>query len=399
MDFESIKSQSSQYVMDTYTRFDLCLVKGKNATAWDENGKKYVDFGAGIGVNSLGYCDEGWTAAVANQAGMLQHASNLYYTLPYMEAAKALCESTGMSKVFFANSGAESNEGAIKIARRYGELYHGESCHKIVTLVNSFHGRTLTTLAATGQQVFHEHFLPLTEGFVSIPAGDMGAMKAALDDSVCGVLMELVQGEGGVIPLEKDYVQAVAALCREKDILFMVDEVQTGIGRTGTLFAYEQYGVKPNVITMAKGLGGGLPIGAVMADEKTGAVLSRGLHATTFGGNPVACAGACEVLKRVNDPAFLADVTRKGALISKRISAMPGVKCVRGLGMMLGVVLEEGLNAADIMASCIQGGAIFLTAKTLIRLLPPLSITDAELEEGLGVLERVLTQKQKEKNA
>ena len=399
MDFETVKQQSGRYVMDTYARFDLCLVKGKNATAWDESGKQYVDFGSGIGVNSLGYCDEGWTAAVTKQACTLQHTSNLYYTLPYIEAAKALCESTGMDKVFFCNSGAEANEGAVKIARRYGALYHGEGCRNIVTLVNSFHGRTLTTLAATGQQVFHEHFLPLTEGFVSVPAGDLGAMDAALDGSVCAVLLELVQGEGGVVPLDKEYVQAVADLCRQRDVLLMLDEVQTGVGRTGTLFAYEQYGVKPNVVTAAKGLGGGLPIGAVLADEKTGGVLSRGLHGSTFGGNPVACAGACEVLKRLAGPGFLSDVARKGRLMKQRISAMPGVKEVRGLGMMLGIVLEDGLSAVDVAAKGIQNGAIFLTAKTLVRLLPPLTITDEEMERGLQVLETVLTQLQKEKDA
>lgn len=399
MKFNVIKEESQAYVMDTYARFDLCLVSGKGATAKDEDGREYIDFGSGIGVNSLGYCDEKWLAAVTKQAGTIQHASNLYYTRPYIDLAKTLCEKTGMDKVFFSNSGAESAEGAIKIARRHGFLTKGDGCYTVITLVNSFHGRTITTLAATGQQVYHDHFLPLTAGFKNVPANDIAAMEAAFDGSVCAVFLELVQGEGGVIPLEKEYVAAVEQLCKQHGALFMVDEVQTGVGRSGTLFAYEQYGLHPNVVTAAKGLGGGLPIGAVLADKAAGAILTRGLHATTYGGNPVACAGALAVLDRVCGDGFLAEVQRKGTYLKEKISAMPGVKTVRGMGMMLGVVLEDGLVSADIAADCIGEGVIILTAKALLRLLPPLTITDAEMDKGLVALEKVLAKHTKEKHA
>lgn len=399
MKFNVIKEESQAYVMDTYARFDLCLVSGKGATAKDEDGREYIDFGSGIGVNSLGYCDEKWLAAVTKQAGTIQHASNLYYTRPYIDLAKTLCEKTGMDKVFFSNSGAESAEGAIKIARRHGFLTKGDGCYTVITLTNSFHGRTITTLAATGQQVYHDHFLPLTAGFKNVPANDIAAMEAAFDGSVCAVFLELVQGEGGVIPLEKEYVAAVEQLCKQHGALFMVDEVQTGVGRSGTLFAYEQYGLHPNVVTAAKGLGGGLPIGAVLADKAAGAILTRGLHATTYGGNPVACAGALAVLDRVCGDGFLAEVQRKGTYLKEKISAMPGVKTVRGMGMMLGVVLEDELVSADIAADCIGEGVIILTAKALLRLLPPLTITDAEMDKGLVALEKVLAKHTKEKHA
>ena len=389
MNFETIKQEEQQYLMHTYGRFNAALVSGKGAIAKDAAGKEYVDFTSGIGVNSLGYCDEGWVKAVTAQASTLQHISNLYYSPLQTEVAKKLCELTGMSKVFLCNSGAEANECAIKIARKYSFDQYGNGRQKIVTLVNSFHGRTVTTLAATGQDVFHNYFFPFTEGFDYAAANDIDDMKAKLTDDVCAVFIELIQGEGGVMPLEASYVRELQQLCQEKDILFMVDEVQTGISRTGEFYCYQGYGVQPDVVTSAKGLGGGLPIGACLCTEKLSEVMSSGTHGTTFGGNPIACAAAKEVLSRVAEPEFLAEVKAKGEYIREELKKMPNVRDIRGRGMMIGIVTEKD-NAKAIAAKCVEQGLLILTAKDLLRLLPPLTITYEEIDRGLAILKNIM---------
>ena len=388
MDFEEIKALDDQYVAHTYARFPLALVRGENATVWDPNDKKYIDFTSGIGVNAFGYCDEGWVSAVTRQAGLLQHTSNLYYTEPCVEAAKLLCERTGMKKVFFANSGAEANEGAIKTARKYSFDKYGAGRDRIATLYNSFHGRTVTTLAATGQEVFHNYFFPFTEGFDYLPANDAAALSQ-IGDKHCAVMLELVQGEGGVIPLDRAYVQAVAKLCAERDILLIVDEVQTGVGRTGSLYAFQQFGITPDLVTSAKGLGGGLPLAAVLFGDKTENVLGPGDHATTFGGNPVACAASAYLLGRM-DEFFLDEIARKGEYLREQLAGMHGIKSVSGMGMMLGAELEEGLEAKTVLLEAMRQGVLVLSAKTKLRLLPPLSITWHEMQTGLSALERAL---------
>ena len=326
MTAEEIKKKDSEYIMHTYGRFDIVLDHGKGATLWDADGKEYVDLTSGIGVNSLGHGNEKIVGAITKQAEKLMHASNLYYTEPMVSAAEKLVTATGMGKIFFANSGAEANEGAIKVARKYSFDKYGAGRNKIVTLIQSFHGRTVTTLKATGQDKFHQYFFPFTEGFDYAAANDIEDMKRKIDDTTCAVMMEMIQGEGGVLPLDKEFVQATAEICKEKDILLLIDEVQTGIGRTGSLFCYEQYGVQPNIISMAKGLGGGVPIGAVMADKKCQDVLGAGTHGTTFGGNPLCCAAANTVLDIVNKPEFLKSVQEKGEYLKKEILAIGSPK-------------------------------------------------------------------------
>jgi len=389
MTFEEIKNDEQQYLMHTYGRFQTALVSGKGAVAKGADGKEYIDFTSGIGVNSLGYCDDGWVKAVSEQAATIQHMSNLYYSPLQTEVAKKLCELTGFDKVFLCNSGAEANECAIKIARKYSFDKYGKGRQKIITLMNSFHGRTVTTLAATGQDVFHNYFFPFTEGFEFAAANDIDDLKAHLSDDVCAVFAELIQGEGGVMPLDQSYVEAVQALCAEKDILFMVDEVQTGISRTGDFYCYQGYGVKPDVVTSAKGIAGGLPMGACLCSEKLADVMSAGTHGTTFGGNPVACAAAKEVLSRVSTPEFLAEVKAKGAYIKAELEKMGNVKEVRGKGLMIGIVTEKD-NAKEIAAKCVENGLLILTAKTLLRLLPPLTITYDEINKGLDILKKVM---------
>ena len=390
--FEKIQAEDKEYVANTYGRFPVAIKEGKGATCYDFDGKKYIDFSSGIGVNSLGFCDEGWIKAVTEQLSTLQHISNLYYTAPCAQAAKLLCEKTGMKKVFFSNSGAESNEGAIKCARKYSFTKYGEGRSKILTLCNSFHGRTVTTLAATGQDVFHNFFFPFTEGFAFTPANDLDALKNALEDtSVCALMMELIQGEGGVMPLEEDFVKEAEKLCKEKDILLIIDEVQTGVGRTGKLFAFQQYGVNPDIVTTAKGIGGGLPLGCVMFGEKTENVLVAGDHATTFGGNPVATAGARYILGKMDD-AFLGEVSAKGEYIKEKLSRMPHVLGCDGMGLMLGIRLDEAVKAADIVRKGIENGVLALTAKVKLRLLPPLTITYKEIDEGLAAIEKALSE-------
>lgn len=389
MTLEQIKADESQYLMHTYGRFNVALVKGKGARAWDESGKEYIDFTSGIGVNCLGYSDDGWVKAVSDQAAALQHISNLYYSPLQTELAKKLCKATGFSKVFFANSGAEANECAIKLARKYSFEKYGKERTEIVTLENSFHGRTVTTLAATGQEVFHNYFFPFTEGFTFAKANDMNSVKEKVNEKTCAVMVELIQGEGGVNPLDKKFVQQLADYCKENDLLLIIDEVQTGVGRTGTLYCYEQFGIKPDIVSSAKGIGGGLPMGACLCSEALANVMTPGTHGTTYGGNPIACAGALEVLSRVNTPEFLKSVQEKGQYIKEKLSAMDGVSQVRGMGMMIGVVLEKD-NAKEVAAKCVENGLLVLTAKTLIRFLPPLNITEDEINKGLEIFKKCL---------
>lgn len=389
MTLNQIKADDSQYIMNTYGRFNTALVKGEGSKVCDSEGKEYIDFTSGIGVNCLGYSDEGWAKAVSQQACTLQHISNLYYSPLQTELAKQLCNITGFSKVFFANSGAEANECAIKIARKYSFDKYGKERTDIVTLQNSFHGRTITTLSATGQDVFHNYFFPFTEGFSFAVANSMDSIKENVTDKTCAVMIELVQGEGGVNPLEKEFVQQLADFCNEKDILLIIDEVQTGAGRTGTFYCYQQFGIQPDIISSAKGLGGGLPMGACMCTEKLAQVMSAGTHGTTYGGNPVACAGALEVVKRVADKDFLAQVVEKGNYIREQLSEMQGVSQVRGMGMMIGVVLEKD-NAKEVASKCVEAGLLVLTAKNLIRFLPPLNITKKEIDKGLEIFKACL---------
>lgn len=389
MDFNTLKAKDRSYIVNTYARFDVCPEKGNGATCTDIDGKSYVDFGSGIGVNSLGYCDKGWIAAVTEQLNQLQHCSNLYYSEPDIRLAEKLCVLTGYDKVFFGNSGAEANECAIKTARKRSFDKYGAGRHKIISLVNSFHGRTITTLSATGQDVFHQYFYPFTEGFDYAKANDLADLQSKIDDTVCGIMMELIQGEGGVMPLEQDFVDAVRHLCAQKDITLIVDEVQTGIGRTGRLLACEHYGLKPDLVTLAKGLGGGLPIGAVLMTEEYASVLGAGMHGTTFGGNPVACAGGVEVLNRVANKPFLDEVAQKGNDIRRRLSEVSEVAGVDGIGMMLGIRLKSK-KAAEVAKACVENGLLILTAKEKLRMLPPLTITQQEIDTGLRILIDIL---------
>jgi len=388
MDFAAIHARDAEHVANTYARFPVAIVRGQNARCWDESGKEYIDLTSGIGVNALGFADPRWADAVSGQLRTLQHASNLIHTLPCIEVAEILCARAAMKKVFFSNSGAESNEGAIKCARKFGHLRHGPACHNIVTLCQSFHGRTVTTLAATGQDSFHHQFDPFTEGFAYAPPGDIEGTLALIDKGTCAVMIEMVQGEGGVKPLDKAYAKALADACREREILLIVDEVQTGIGRTGTLFAFEQYGILPDIITCAKGLGGGLPFGAVLFGERCADVLAPGDHGSTFGGNPAVSAGAKAILSRM-DGAFLEDVGKKGAHARERLLAMPRVTAVDGLGLMLGASLD-GVTARDAVLRGIEKGVLTLTAKDRLRLLPPLTIPWHDLNEALDRVEKAL---------
>lgn len=381
------KELDNQYVAHAYGRFDVALTKGQGSTLYDEDGKKYIDFGSGIGVTAFGINDPVWTKAVEEQLHRVQHTSNLYYTAPCAKLAQLLCEKIGMKKVFFGNSGAEANEGAIKFARKYSFDKYGAGRSTIITLVNSFHGRTITTLAATGQDSFHTVFDPFTPGFKYCPANDIAALEAAATDDVCAVLFECVQGEGGVNNLSPTFVNAIAKLAKEKDILMAVDEVQTGNGRTGTYFAYQQYGITPDIVTTAKGLGGGLPIGAVLFGEKLQDTMTPGSHGSTFGGNPVVAAGACSIVERIDDD-FLSEVQRKSEKIRTALAKVKGVQSISGMGLMLGI--ETDKPAGEVAKACLANGLLILTAKTKLRLLPALNISDAELDEGLEILKGVL---------
>ena len=382
----SLQELDRQYVAGTYNRFPVELVSGKGSEVYGSDGKRYIDMGSGIGVTSFGLCDDVWADAVAAQAHTLQHMSNLYYTAPCAELAKLLCEKTGMKKVFFGNSGAEANECAIKVARKYAAEKKGADCYTVVTLKNSFHGRTLTTLAATGQEHYHELFQPLTPGFLHIEAGgdDLYELEAiAAHTKIAAVMIECIQGEGGVIPLEQDFAQKLDAYCHKHDIVLIVDEVQTGNGRTGQMYAYMNYGIHPDVVSTAKGLGGGLPLGAVLLGEKVENVLGFGDHGSTFGGNPVACAGALSVVKRM-DEAFFADVRRKSGLVFNALQDAAGVESVCGMGLMIGIKTVK--PAGDVVKACMEKGVLCLTAKDKVRLLPALNIPDAVLLEAVEII-------------
>lgn len=376
-------------VMHTYGRYDVVIDSGSGRNAVDENNKTYIDFGSGIGTNSLGYCDEEWADAVCKQVRSIQHTSNYYYTSVQADFADKLCSITGYDKVFFGNSGAEANECAIKIARKYSFDKYGKGRSTIITLVNSFHGRTLATLSATGQDVFHNYFFPFVEGFIHTPANDIDALKAAADDTVCAIMLEFVQGEGGVVKLDEEFVKAVRQICDEKDILMVADEVQTGAGRTGKFLASEHFGVKPDITTMAKGLAGGVPVGACLASEKCSSVLVPGTHGSTFGGNPLACAGGNVVLSRVTSEGFLDEVQKKSEYIFDKLSKTEGVASVSGLGLMIGIELKEK-KAADVVKAALDRGLLLLTAKTKVRLLPPLTITYGEIDKGLQIFAELL---------
>lgn len=390
MHFEEIKQTADRYLMPTYAHFPVALAEGHNATYLDSEGAEYIDFTAGIGVNVFGVNDEGWKNAVKAQLDKVQHTSNLYYTEPVAKAAKLLCEKSGFDRVLFCNSGAEANECAIKLARKYSFDRYGEGRYKIVSLVNSFHGRTIATITATGQEHYHEFFTPFLEGFAYADAGDTQELDKMLDKSVCAVIMEIIQGEGGVLETPKAYIEATRKFCDERDILLIFDEVQTGVGRTGKLFAWETVGVKPDILTTAKGIGGGLPMGACLCTEKCGETLTPGTHGTTFGGNPVACAGAVEILNRIDD-AFLQSVREKGDYIREKVSKFQGVKAVRGKGLMIGIDLTEK-QAGAVATRCCEAGLLILTAKEALRMLPPLTITYPEIDKGLSVLEKVLAE-------
>ena len=381
---ENIQAIDKEYVAGTYARFPVQIVSGKGSLVYDETGKEYIDMGSGIGVTAFGIADKQWKDAVTEQLGLVQHMSNLYYTEPCAKLAQLLCTRTGMKKVFFCNSGAEANECAIKAARKYASDTKGPEYFTIVTLENSFHGRTLTTLAATGQEHYHELFQPLTPGFVHAKAGDLEGLKAlALESKAAGVLIECIQGEGGVIPMEKDFVQGLAAFCKEQDIVLMVDEVQTGNGRTGALYAYMNYGVEPDVVSTAKGLGGGLPLGACLLGEKVQSVLGPGDHGSTFGGNPVCCAGALSILSRLDD-AFLAEVKAKSVFAFDTLQGAEGVEAVTGMGLMIGV--KPVKPAGDVVKVCMEQGVLCLTAKDKVRLLPALNIPMDQLAKALSIV-------------
>ena len=383
------KEKDLKYIMHTYGRYDVALKSGKGATAYDEDGKKYIDVSSGIGVNSLGYCEDGWAEAVSNQAKTIQHMSNYFYSEQASNLAEKLCTLTGLSKVCFGNSGAEANECAIKIARKYSFDKYGADRNEKITLRDSFHGRTVTTLSATGQDVFHNFFFPFTQGFKYVQANDLELLKSEITDKTCAVMLEVIQGEGGVNILDKTYVQSLVKLCNEKDILVIIDEVQTGIGRTGKLFAFENYEISPDLVTVAKGLGGGLPIGLCMCNEKLKDVMTPSTHGTTFGANPVVCAGANYVLDKVADESFLAEINKKGQYLEEKLLKLDKVKAVRRMGLMVGIELESG-DAHDIAVKCVENGLLIITAKTLLRMLPPFVITYEEIDEAVQILENTL---------
>lgn len=379
-----LKTTDKTYVANTYVRFPVEIVSGKGSVVYDETGKRYIDVGSGIGVTSFGIADETWAQAVTAQLGKVQHMSNLYYTEPCAQLAQMLCERTGMKKVFFSNSGAEANECAIKAARKYAAYQKGAAYSTIITLQNSFHGRTLTTLAATGQAHYHELFQPLTPGFVHAEAGNLESVKAlARHHKVAAVMIECIQGEGGVIPLSQEFVQGLAAFAAQEDILLIVDEVQTGNGRTGALYAYMNYGVQPDIVSTAKGLGGGLPLGATLLGDKVQDTLQPGDHGSTFGGNPVCCAGAVSILSRM-DEAFLAQVREKSDYVFAALSGAPGVETVTGMGLMIGI--KTAKPAPDVVKACMEQGVLCLTAKDKVRLLPALNIPMETLKEAVGII-------------
>lgn len=382
----------NEHIMSTYGRFDTVLESGSDSTAVDENGKEYIDFGSGIGTNSLGYCNDEWVEAICNQAKTIQHSSNYYYTKVSSDFAKKLCDITGYKKLFFGNSGAEANECAIKLARKYSFDKYGKGRNVIVTLCNSFHGRTIATLSATGQDVFHNYFFPFVEGFVNAKANDIKDLKRVVKANkteICAIMYECVQGEGGVVPLDSDFVKEINRICEKHDYLSICDEVQTGVGRTGTFLASENYSVKPNITTLAKGLAGGVPIGACLADEKCCDVLSKGTHGSTFGGNPISCAGGIAVLDQISKNDFLDEVKTKGEYFKNELLKIDEVAGVDGLGMMIGIRLKHK-KALDVASECLNNGLLVLTAKEKVRLLPPLTITKEKIDKGMKIFKEIL---------
>lgn len=389
---DTVQKQDKEYIAGTYARFPLTVEGGKGSVVWDNAGKIYIDLSSGIAVNTFGAADDEWIKAVTEQAGKLQHMSNLYYTEPCVKLAKMLCERTGMSKVFFSNSGAEANECAIKAARKYAAEKHGADCYNIVTLKNSFHGRTITTLAATGQDAFHKDFLPLTEGFIYVEPNNTEKIEKVLFERRCAaVMLEVVQGEGGVVPLDKDYLQSLERICRDRDILLICDEVQTGNGRSGKLYGYMNYGIFPDIVSTAKGLAGGLPLGATLFGEKTKNVLTPGSHGSTFGGNPVCCAGAINILERL-DESLLEGVRERSEYIFSSLRGAPGIKDVTGLGLMIGIETER--DAAEVIDACMEKGVLVIKAKNKVRLLPALNIPTEQLEQAIGVIKEVCADKE-----
>lgn len=385
---QDFEKQDKEYIANTYGRFNVCFEKGKGSLLWDVEGKEYIDLGSGIGVTAFGVDDDEWSKAVIEQTHALNHISNLYYSVPQIKLAELLCKNTGMKKVFFCNSGAESNECSIKAARKYSHDKYGEGRNVIVTLVNSFHGRTVTTLSATGQDVFHQHFFPFTEGFIHTPANDIdAALKVLANPAVCAIMMEPIQGEGGVMPLDKEFVQAVTKYAHEHDQLVLIDEVQTGNGRTGSLYAYEQFGIEPDIVSTAKGLAGGLPMGATLFNEKTQYVLTAGAHATTFGGNPICAAAGCTIIERLT-PEFLATVKAKGDYVKHALEGKTGVVGVSGMGLMIGI--ETTVDPKEIIAKCLEKGVVCLSAKNKVRLLPALNIPQEQLEKAITILADVI---------
>ncbi len=382
----SIKEIDKQYVANTYARFPIELVSGKGSKLYDADGKEYIDMGTGIGVSVFGVGDEEWVKAVTNQLTKLQHTSNLYYSEPCALLAEHLCKRTGAKKVFFSNSGAEANECAIKAARKYAATNKGAEYYNIITLNNSFHGRTITTLAATGQDNFHKDFLPLTDGFLYADAGDLQGVEGLLkENKVAAIMFETVQGEGGVVPLTQEFVSGLKKLADEYNVLLIVDEVQTGNGRTGALYGYMKYGITPDIVSTAKGIGGGLPLGATMLFEKTENVYTPGDHGSTFGGNPVATAGALNILERIDDE-FLSSVEKKHEYIINELSSAEGVKGITGLGLMLGIETEKDVN--EVLSYCQQNGVLPIKAKNKLRLLPPLNISFEDLEKAINVIKK-----------
>lgn len=380
----NIFEEDKQFIAGTYNRFPVDIVQGKGVVAFDGNGKQYIDFTSGIGVNIFGYCDDVWSNAVCKQAGLVQHTSNLYYTEPCVQLAKLLVQKTGLKKVFFSNSGAEANECAIKTARKYAQDKKGKEYYTILTLKNSFHGRTITTLAATGQDVFHKDFTPLTQGFVYAEANNIDSVKQAVNDNkLAAIMFEVIQGEGGVNVLEKDFVAQLVEIALQNDILLICDEVQTGNGRTGKFYGYMHYNFTPDIVTTAKGLGGGLPIGATIFGQKTANVLQASDHGSTFGGNPVCAAGAVSIVERIDDN-LLTSVIEKSEFIKSQMLKTKGVEGISGLGLMLGI--EVACDNKAVVKRCIQNGLLVLTAKNKIRLLPPLNIDQAMLKKGIEIL-------------
>lgn len=384
----NIKETDNQFIAHSYGRFDVCLTKGKGSVLYDDNNKKYIDFTSGIGVNSFGICDDIWKDAIISQLGKVQHTSNLYYTEPCAVLAKLLCEKSKMRNVFFANSGAEANEGAIKFARKYSSDKYGENRSTIITLEDSFHGRTITTLSATGQDVFHKDFGPFTQGFKYCPANDCNALKDMITDDVCAIMFECIQGEGGVNNLDDEFIKTINQIAKDNDILMIVDEVQTGNGRTGKYFSYEHFNISPDIVTTAKGMAGGLPMGAVLFGEKVKDVVTPGSHGSTFGGNPIACAGAVSIVERIDD-AFLESVTEKGIYIKNKLKEIKGIKDISGMGLMIGILSDK--DAGEVAKKCLDKGLLVLTAhKNKVRLLPALNINYNEIDEGIEILREVI---------